>query len=72
MAIAGSTLDVFNIRPIDGELRIINKTRIAGHLACKDPQKALAELKRRGQVTLWSGDDNWMKLKTLWDEGNQR
>ena len=68
MAIAGSTLEVFNIRIIDGAPRIANKTRMAAHLVVKNPAKALAELRKRGHVALWVGNDNWRELQRLFAE----
>ena len=68
MAIAGSTLEVFNIRIIDGAPRIANKTRMAAHLVVKNPAKALAELRQRGHVALWVGNDNWRELQRLFAE----
>ena len=68
MAIAGSTLEVLNIRIIDGAPRIANKTRMAAHLVVKDPAKALAELRKRGHVALWLGDNNWRELQKLFEQ----
>lgn len=63
---AGSSLECYNIRPIGGELRIINTTRLAAHLVIKDPGKALREIEQRGHVTLWAGENRWTQLKRLW------
>lgn len=70
MAIAGTSLEAYNIRPVDGQLRIINSTRMAAHLVIKDPVKALEEIKKRGQCALWVGENNWQQLKKLWSDGN--
>lgn len=66
MAIGGTSLECYNIRPIGGELRIISTTRMAAHLVIKDPAKALREIEQRGQAALWVGENNWMKIKELW------
>lgn len=68
MAIGGSSLECYNIRPIDGNLRIIATTRMAAHLVIKDPAKALKEIEQRGHVALWVGENNWLKLRELWAE----
>lgn len=61
-----NTLDAYFIRPIDGQLRIISRPRLAAHLVITDTHKALREIEQRGHVTLWAGENKWPQLKRLW------
>lgn len=65
------TLDAYFIRPIDGQLRIISRTRMAAHLVTADLTKALREIEQRGHVTLWAGENRWTQLKRLWAESQE-
>lgn len=65
MAIAGSSIEAFNLVLVGEQLINQGSGRIAGHLAEKDPAKALEKLRRYKSVRLWKYGDNLAEFKRL-------
>jgi hypothetical protein len=71
MAIAGSSIEAFNLVLVGDQLINQGSSRMAPHMVEKDPAKALAKLKQYKAVRLWKYGDNLAELKRLLASGSQ-